>query len=61
MEELEEIWDRLKLTDNENKSVNISIGKFEEVRRKGEQNLVGKVCSKRMIGKEVVCTIMAKI
>ncbi|KAF5445787.1 hypothetical protein F2P56_034811 [Juglans regia] len=59
MEELEEVWERLKLNEEENVPISINVG--EEFLSKAKRSLVGKIIVDRTIGKEVVRRTMEKI
>lgn len=54
MEGLEELWNQLWLIKEENASIDLDGEILGEVKRKGERSLVGKVCSERPIGKDVI-------
>ncbi|XP_040994394.1 uncharacterized protein LOC121240945 [Juglans microcarpa x Juglans regia] len=59
MENLEEVWDRLQLNEEENVSIEINLS--EESGVKAKRSLVGKIISNRVISKEVVRRTMEKI
>ncbi|XP_041027018.1 uncharacterized protein LOC121267240 [Juglans microcarpa x Juglans regia] len=61
MEEIEEVWSRLRLNEEENTPIDVNGGEEESIRRRGERSLVGKICSPRRIGKEIVKATMEKI
>ncbi|KAF5474901.1 hypothetical protein F2P56_006754, partial [Juglans regia] len=61
MEEIEVEWERLRLNDEESIPIPMDFGNMEELRKKGERSLVGRICSDRTIGKETVRKMMEKI
>ncbi|KAF5450097.1 hypothetical protein F2P56_030474 [Juglans regia] len=61
MEEMEEVWKRLKLNDEEDCPIEIEKGVRGSTELKGEISLVGKIISERRIGKEVARSMMEKV
>ncbi|XP_041009439.1 uncharacterized protein LOC121253498 [Juglans microcarpa x Juglans regia] len=61
MEELEELWEQMKLTEEEMETIELNEEDAEVVIKKGELCLVGKVCVDRVISKSVIMSIMSKI
>ncbi|KAF5481617.1 hypothetical protein F2P56_002257 [Juglans regia] len=61
MEEIEEVWSRIRLNEEENTLIEVNGGEDESIRRREERSLVGKICSTRRIGKEIVKSTMEKI
>ncbi|XP_042939567.1 uncharacterized protein LOC122274609 [Carya illinoinensis] len=61
MEEMARIWERLKLSEEENTPVGVQCISMEKARDKEERSVVGKICSERKIGREVVRSTMEKI
>lgn len=49
MKELAGIWHQFQLTDEENSSIDLDPGTFEEVTRKGDLCLIGKLSSDKHI------------
>lgn len=61
MEDLEGIWERLNLNEEENSSIDLKLGNSEKNGSRGKCSLVEKVCSNRKVGKDVVYSTMTKI
>ncbi|KAF5445531.1 hypothetical protein F2P56_034577 [Juglans regia] len=61
MEEMEEVWKRLKLNDEEDCPIEIRRGVCDSMEQKGERSLIGKIISERRIGKEVARSMMEKV
>ncbi|XP_042952161.1 uncharacterized protein LOC122289250 [Carya illinoinensis] len=61
MEDLESIWKRLSLNEEENEAISVRIGGSMKLKKRGECSLIGKVCSNRTKGKDVVSATMSKI
>ncbi|XP_042965921.1 uncharacterized protein LOC122299602 [Carya illinoinensis] len=61
MEEIEEVWSRLRLSEEENTPIVAIEGQKDSDRRRGERSLVGKICTTRRIGKQTVKGLMEKI
>ncbi|XP_042953524.1 uncharacterized protein LOC122290065 [Carya illinoinensis] len=61
MEEMEEVWKRLRLNDEEEQPIEIQQNTIGALRLKGERSLVGKIISDRRIGKEVVRSMMENV
>ncbi|XP_042972825.1 uncharacterized protein LOC122304632 [Carya illinoinensis] len=59
--DLEELWKNLKLTEEEEEVVEIEGCGNEDIRRKDELSLIGRVCSDRVIGKDLISNTMARI
>ncbi|XP_042972906.1 uncharacterized protein LOC122304702 [Carya illinoinensis] len=58
---LEEQWKKFRLTEEEEEIVEVSWKGDEEIDRKGERSLIGKVCSDRSVSKTLISNTMAKI
>lgn len=61
MDNIEEMWQQFQLTEEEDSEINVDEECLAAETKKGEQSLVGKLCSDRIISKEVVLLTMAKI
>lgn len=61
MENLEAMWVTLKLMEEEDKEIEITEDEMEDVRRKGELCLIGRVWVDIQIGRGVIETAMNKI
>ncbi|KAF5462220.1 hypothetical protein F2P56_018246 [Juglans regia] len=61
MEEIEDLCGNLHLIEEEEKLVACPMGNDEEILRKGDRSLVGKICVDRAVGKEIVVNTMGKI
>ncbi|XP_042944558.1 uncharacterized protein LOC122278436 [Carya illinoinensis] len=61
MEDMEEVWRRLKLNDEEDGPIEIQNSDSSLLNLKSERSLVGKVISMRRIGKEVIRSMMERI
>lgn len=61
IEEIEEVWERLRLNEEEVNPIEVDLGNMDELRRKWERSLEGMISSKSAIGKEVLQVTMGQI
>ncbi|XP_042980007.1 uncharacterized protein LOC122310195 [Carya illinoinensis] len=61
MDEIEDRWNKLRLTKEEEVVIELPQGGEEEIQCKGDRSLIGKICSDRAISKEVIANAMGKI
>ncbi|KAF5470878.1 hypothetical protein F2P56_011366 [Juglans regia] len=61
MEDIEVRWKQLRLLEEEEVVLEIPFGEKEDVKKKGDLSLIGKVCSDRSVGKDIISNAMAKI
>ncbi|XP_041016206.1 uncharacterized protein LOC121258731 [Juglans microcarpa x Juglans regia] len=61
MEEIEEVWRKLKLTDEEDCPIEVGQGVHGSMDLKGRRSLIGKIISERIIGREVARSMMEKV
>ncbi|XP_042974687.1 uncharacterized protein LOC122306320 [Carya illinoinensis] len=61
MDELEHRWNNLRLSEEEEVVLDFPFGEAEDVQRKGQRNLIGRICLERVVGKEIVSNAMGKI
>lgn len=61
MKNIDELWKKLQLTEEEGNNIDIADEEVEEVQRKGNLCLIGKVWVDRAIGQGVIEVIMLKI
>ncbi|XP_042973518.1 uncharacterized protein LOC122304969 [Carya illinoinensis] len=61
MDELENRWNKLRLSEEEEVVLDLPFGEAEDVQRKGERSLIGRICLDRVVGKEIVSHSMGKI
>lgn len=61
MEDLEGIWEKLNLNEDENASIDLQLEDSKKISSRGKCSLVGKVCSNRKIGREAVFSTIMKI
>lgn len=60
-EQLEERWGKLTLSGEEDKTITLGEKLSEEDQSKEQRSLLGKVCTDRTIGKEILKVTMGKI
>ncbi|XP_042944620.1 uncharacterized protein LOC122278503 [Carya illinoinensis] len=61
MEDIEDRWSNLRPTEEQEEVIEFPQGCEDEIHRKGERSLIGKICSDREVGKEVIASAMGKI
>ncbi|XP_042939395.1 uncharacterized protein LOC122274420 [Carya illinoinensis] len=61
MESLEEKWKRLRLREEEQVDINLDDDSTSELDYKEQRSLLGKICSSRIISREVLEATLAKI
>ncbi|XP_040987762.1 uncharacterized protein LOC121235477 [Juglans microcarpa x Juglans regia] len=61
MDGLEDQWRKFRLTEEEEVVLEINSSGGEEISRKGNRSLIGKVCTDRVVGKDLISNKMAKI
>lgn len=61
MENLEDLWENLKLTEEKDQVIEITKEEVEDIRRMGELCLVGKVWTEGVISKSVIEIAMNRI
>lgn len=61
MDDIQEKWSRLKLTEDESNVLELDGEGVTETKEKGDRSLVGKLFIDHAVGKEVISSTMAKI
>ncbi|XP_042942844.1 uncharacterized protein At4g02000-like [Carya illinoinensis] len=61
MEGIEEKWKQFNLTEEEDVTLDSPNGEREDVQQKGDRSLIGKVCTERGVGRDVIAKTMARI
>lgn len=61
MDIIEELWERLNLTEEEDVAINIGDDKLGGVQRKGNLCFIGKIWIDRSIGRSIIESAMVKI
>ena len=61
MDALEEKWKHFRLSEEEEESIVVDEELLAVSLRKGERSLVGKLCSDRVVNKDVIHNTMSKI
>ncbi|XP_042941294.1 uncharacterized protein LOC122275977 [Carya illinoinensis] len=61
MDDLEDRWDKLQLTEEENAVIDLNAVHLGRVKAKGDKSLVGKLISDRKVNKEVIRSTMNNI
>lgn len=61
IEGIEEIWDRLKLSEEENRPTEMNCSQLETIQKRGERTIVEKFCLDQTIVREIVRMTMEKI
>lgn len=61
MDELEEMWQRLKLTTDEREEIHVKDDRLKKEIRKKDNFLVGRIHIDHTISKEVLMSIMHKV
>lgn len=61
MDKIEETWGQMKLTEEEDAQIDLEGEAMEDIQRKGERCLIGKICIERSIGRAILKSTMAKI
>ena len=52
MDDIEDLWSNLRLTEEEEVVIENPQGSEDEVQRKGERSIIGKICFDCIVGKE---------
>ncbi|XP_042958054.1 uncharacterized protein LOC122293569 [Carya illinoinensis] len=61
MDDLEDRWDKLQLTEEENAVIDLNAVHLGRVKAEGDKSLVGKLISDRKVNKEVIRSTMNKV
>lgn len=61
MEKIEELWDKLQLIEEEDVAITFDDEGVEEIQKKGDLCLIGKIWMERIINRGIIESTMANI
>ncbi|KAF5447877.1 hypothetical protein F2P56_033394, partial [Juglans regia] len=61
MENLEDSWRQMKLSEEESETIELNAEESEAVSKKGQLCLIEKICTERTIRRNIISATMAKI